>query len=87
MKKEIWSRSIREEIIAALWLIAGLLAWQAGNKWLAWLLFIKSVLDFLTAVFFAYTEGVKEILDRRDPPNDDKSSATASADVERKGDS
>ena len=52
----IWNRSIREEIISALWLIAGLLAWQDGIKWLAWLLFVKSAADTLTAIVFAIIE-------------------------------
>ena len=53
---QIWNRSIREEIISALWLIAGLLAWQGGIKWLAWLLFVKSATDTLTALVFAILE-------------------------------
>ena len=59
----VWNRSIREEIISALWLISGLLAWQGGIKWLAWLLFVKSVSDMLAAIVFA----IIEVTDRRNP--------------------
>lgn len=70
MKKEIWSRSIREEIISALWLIAGLLAWQADIKWLAWLLFAKSAFDSLISCVFAVLETKAELMALRNPPND-----------------
>jgi hypothetical protein len=52
----VWNKSIREEIIAALWLIAALLAWQDNIKWLAWCLFLKSASDFLTAIIYAIVE-------------------------------
>lgn len=63
----IWSKSIREEIIAALWLIAALLAWHDNIKWLAWFLFIKSASDYLTAIIYAFREAITEINERRSP--------------------
>jgi hypothetical protein len=52
----VWNRSIREEIISALWLIAGLVAWQGGIKWLAWMLFVKAASDMMAAIVFAIIE-------------------------------
>jgi hypothetical protein len=66
----IWSKSIREEIIAALWLIAALLAWHDNIKWLAWFLFIKSASDTLTAIIYAFREAIAEVNERRSPNAD-----------------
>jgi len=63
----IWSKSIREEIIAALWLIAALLAWHDNIKWLAWFLFIKSASDTLTSIIYAFREAIAEVNERRSP--------------------
>ena len=56
MKTKPWTPSKTEEVIAALWLIAGLLAWLAGLKWLAWTLFVKCVLDVICCISFAIFE-------------------------------
>ncbi len=53
---KIWTHSIREEIIGALWLIAGLLAWNDGIKWLAWILFVKATFDTFASICFAVVE-------------------------------
>ncbi len=45
------SKSIVEESLSALWLIAGLLAWSNGFKWFAVFLFCKSAVDTLAALF------------------------------------
>jgi hypothetical protein len=60
MNNKIWTRSIVEELIAVLWLIAGLLAWQSNIKWFAWILFVKAALDTLCAIHFAICEAQAE---------------------------
>lgn len=49
-------RSIQEEVIALLTLIAALLAWQNDFKLLAEILFVKVMLDTLASVIFAIRE-------------------------------
>jgi hypothetical protein len=61
LKPRTWAASQVEEVISALWLIAGLLAWSAGIKWFAWILFVKAALDVLCAWVFV----VKEIKEER----------------------
>lgn len=48
--------STDEEKISALWLIAGLLAWNDGIYWLAWCLFVKSALDVVCIVIASIKE-------------------------------
>ena len=48
--------SHREEIISALWIIAALLAWNGGIRWLAWILFVKGVTDTLASIGLALME-------------------------------
>jgi hypothetical protein len=50
-----------EEALSALWLIAALLAYIAGIKWLAVALFIKAALDTIAAIHFAVTEAKSEL--------------------------
>lgn len=50
------SRSIQEEILAGIYLCAGLLAWQADIRWLAWISFLKAALDTVGAIRFAILE-------------------------------
>lgn len=54
------SDSRKEEIIAALWLIAALLAFGNGYTVLGWMLTVKSVLDTATSIYFAATEILAE---------------------------
>ena len=42
-----------EEIISALWLIAGLLAWGNDIRWLAWCLFVKAATDTVCSIWSA----------------------------------
>ncbi len=65
MNKETWSRSIREEVVAVLWLIAALLAWLGGIKWLAYLLFVKALMDTACAIVFAVIDGSRELKEKR----------------------
>ena len=51
-----WTASTREEVLAVLHLIAGLLAWQADIRWLAWLLFVKAGIDTVCAIIAAFAE-------------------------------
>ena len=55
-----WTPSMREEVLAALYLIAGLEAWQAGIRWLAWCLFFKAANDTVCALVAAVAEIVLE---------------------------
>jgi hypothetical protein len=54
--EQVWYPSHREEIIAALYLIAGMTAWQAGAPVLAWLCWVKAAADTSFAVRFAIQE-------------------------------
>jgi hypothetical protein len=54
--EQVWYPSHREEIIAALYLIAGMTAWQAGSSVLAWLCCVKAAADTACAVWFAIKE-------------------------------
>jgi hypothetical protein len=51
-----WSASKAEEVIAGIYLIAALLAWNGGIIWLAVLLFIKAAADTVCALTFAAIE-------------------------------
>jgi len=55
-----WTPSMREEVLAALYLIAGLEAWQAGIRWLAWGLFVKAANDTVCALVAAFVEVLHE---------------------------
>ena len=52
------SKSIVEEALSALWLIAGMIAWSDGFHWFACLLFAKAALDTIAA--FHASESTKE---------------------------
>ena len=56
MNSRTWYPSHREEVISALWLIAALLAWNGGIRWLAWLLFFKSALDTVFSIVASLVE-------------------------------
>jgi hypothetical protein len=43
-------KSIQEELIGLGWLICALLAWIAGFHKFAWVLFVKSALDFCCSI-------------------------------------
>ena len=60
MNSRTFYPSHREEIISALWLIAALLAWNGGIRWLAWMLFAKAALDFVFAIVAAVVEIIIE---------------------------
>ena len=51
-----WTESKVEEVISALWLIAALVAWSAGIRWFACLLFVKSAADSLISIHLARKE-------------------------------
>ena len=63
--KAAFTPSTREEIISALWIIAALLAWNGGIKWLACLLFIKGALDTVCSVVMGFREVAAELQARR----------------------
>jgi hypothetical protein len=54
-----WTRSVVEELLSGIWLIAGLLAWQNGLKVLAWLLFLRCIHDTLCAICVGFRETLK----------------------------
>jgi len=55
-RKPAWTRSNTEEVLAALYLVAGNTAYIAGIHWLAWLCFGKAALDTLAALIIAERE-------------------------------
>ena len=59
------SRSVQEEILSALYLIAGLLAIQCGIKWLAAVCFGKAALDAVCAIVFAVREAYGDVVAAR----------------------
>ncbi len=50
------SRSIQEEILSVLWIIAALLAFNGGHDGWGWGFAFKGALDTLTAIKFAIRE-------------------------------
>ena len=48
--------SIQEEILAGIYLCAGLLAWQADIRWLAYFAFVKAASDTICAIISAIRE-------------------------------
>ena len=56
VRRPAWTASNVEEVISALWAIAGLCAWNAEIRWLAWTLLIKAALDTIMAIVFAVVE-------------------------------
>lgn len=56
MKTETnWNTSKIEEVISALWIIAGLCAWP-HIRWLAWVLLIKGAADSLCSIYYSIKE-------------------------------
>ncbi|MCJ7600240.1 MAG: hypothetical protein MUO63_01915 [Desulfobulbaceae bacterium] len=55
------SRSIQEEIIAVLWIIAALLAFQNGHNIWGWIFTIKGALDTCSSTCFA----IMEVIDKK----------------------
>jgi hypothetical protein len=53
--------SIREEIIAGIYIIAAIQAWQAGIKWLAVILSIKAGADTACSIIAAVVESYREV--------------------------
>jgi len=56
MKKEIWTTSVREEIVCILWLIAAILAYQNHIIWLTWFCGIWSSLAFICSIIYKLLE-------------------------------
>jgi hypothetical protein len=59
MTKQVWTRSTREEVISALWLIAALLASIRGYSMLAVVLSIKALFDTVASVVLAVVDRKK----------------------------
>lgn len=55
-----WSRSLVEEVIGCLWLIAAVLAFGFKFDTLGWLLAIKAATDQGSAIWFAVKEAIAE---------------------------
>ncbi len=71
------SRSIVEEVLSALWLIAALLAWIGGIHWLAYVLFCKAMFDVICTIRFAISEALAELRSRAQRRHNDPNSPTA----------
>lgn len=56
-----WSRSMSEEALSALYLLAALQAWQVGIRWLAWFLFAKALNDAACSIFAAWAEATRDV--------------------------
>jgi len=54
-------RSIQEEVITALWVIAALLAFGFGFPVWGWIFTVKAVVDFILTLRYAYKELQEEI--------------------------
>lgn len=63
-EKETWNRCIREEIICALWLIAGLLAYDKSHIF-GWVLFVKSASDFCCCILVGLFDAAQEIKEQK----------------------
>ena len=56
----VWTRSLVEEIIGCLWLIASVLAFGFDFRTLGWMLAIKAAMDMGVAIRFAVKEVTAE---------------------------
>jgi hypothetical protein len=59
-RRMAWSASKSEEVIAGIYLVAALLAWNGGIMWLAVILFIKSAADTVCSIGMAIAENRAE---------------------------
>ena len=55
-----WTRSLVEEVIGCLWLIAAVLAFGFKFDLLGWMLAIKAAMDQGSAIWFAVKEAIAE---------------------------
>ena len=55
-----------EEAIAALYIIAGYVAWTHGHRAFGWVLFCKGILDSVCAFTLAVREAYAEVKNRQD---------------------
>jgi hypothetical protein len=58
------SRSIQEEILAVLYIMAFLVAFATGNKALGWILAVCAVIATVSAIYY----GIKEAIEKRKIP-------------------
>ena len=53
---KVWTNSKSEEVISALWFVAGFAAHSAGFHGVGSLFVLKASLDFICAIYFAVKE-------------------------------
>ncbi len=58
------SRSVQEEILAVLYMMASLVAFATGNNVLGWVLAVGAVIALISAVYY----GIKAAVEKRKSP-------------------
>ncbi|MDD5688498.1 MAG: hypothetical protein PHE88_11785 [Elusimicrobia bacterium] len=56
--KKAWTRSMSEEVISVLWIIAAILSFGFHFNTMGWVCAIKALMDTLTAIWFALREAI-----------------------------
>lgn len=58
--KKAWTRSLSEEVISVLWIIAAILSFGFHFDTMGWACTIKALMDTLTALWFALREAIDD---------------------------
>lgn len=58
--KKAWTRSLSEEVISVLWIIAAILSFGFNFDTMGWVCTIKALMDTLTALWFALREAIND---------------------------
>lgn len=58
--KQAWTRSIVEEVISVLWLIASIISFGFNFDAMGWVLAIKATSDMCASIWFGWRESVAD---------------------------
>ena len=58
--KKAWTRSMSEEVISVLWIIAAILSFGFHFDMMGWACTIKALIDTLAALWFAFREAIDD---------------------------
>lgn len=58
--KKAWTRSLSEEVLSVLWIIAAILSFGFHFDTMGWVCTVKALMDTLTALWFALREAIDD---------------------------
>lgn len=61
-----WTRSMVEEVIACLWIIAAILCFGFDFLAMGWACTIKALFDTCLSLFFGFRESLRELKEKRE---------------------